>query len=308
MIHQGPASRSPDPLRVIVTGGAKGIGAAIVRSFADLGAEVVIATRDKVAAAHFAAALNACIGRCAVTAAQLDLSSLQSIQAFAVQQSNVPIDILVNNAGVMELTFVRTDDGFEWNFGVNFLGHFVLSNLLVPSLRLGRSKRIIQLTSGAHRVAPIDLDDLNFEARPFNGEAAYRESKTACALLAVALSDQFRSTGIEAYSVAPGIVPTDLLRSMGDLQSDLMMERFPSAVRNPREAARSVMYAATDRELTGRGGLYIEDCRPAAPSDGQTPSGFAPHGVDPQLARALWQKTEAMLKARTPNWTDAAHV
>lgn len=308
MIDQGLHSAPQVPQRVIVTGGAKGIGAEIVQSFADLGAEVVVATRDEVAAANFAAAVNARIGRRAITAARLDLSSLVSIQAFAAQQSDIPVDILVNNAGVMELSRTHTADGFESNFGVNFVGHFVLSNLLVHSLCIGRTKRIIQLTSGAHRVAPIDLDDLNFEARPFNGEAAYRESKTACSLLAVALSDRFRSTGIDAFSVAPGIVPTDLLRSMGDAQSELMMGRFPSAVRSPREAARSVIYAATDRELSGRGGLYIEDCRPAAPSDGQSPSGFAPHGVDPLLARALWQKTEAMLNTRTPDWAEPARV
>lgn len=107
MAHQSLDSASPNPVRVIATGGAKGIGAEVVRSFAELGAEALIPTRDNLAAAHFAANLNARIGRRAITAAQLDLSNLRSIQAFADEQSDVPVDVLVNNAGVMELAHIR---------------------------------------------------------------------------------------------------------------------------------------------------------------------------------------------------------
>ena len=295
--------------RAIVTGGAKGIGAATARLLAQAGADVVIAARDARSAQAHGDDINRQLDREAVVFAPLDLANSASVQAFAEDLQGKAVDLLINNAGVMEISFQRTADGFERNLGINFLGHFLLSALLVPNLKKCSEPRVVQLTSGSHRMAPFEFEDPNFDRSPFDKDLAYPRSKTACALFAVGFSRRFARHGIEAFSVAPGVVRTDILSVLGDAATDHMMRALAPLVRTADEAALSVVYAATASALKGRGGAYIEDCAPARAGTGDTPGGVMPHAVDPDTADRLWSFAEAQLQGfgRNKSWETPGH-
>lgn len=281
--------------RIIVTGGTKGIGAATVRLLAKSGAEVVIVARDVGAARALSESVNQQQARQAATFIPLDLANLTSVRKFADGVRGQTIDVLVNNAGVMERSLQRTVDGFERHLGINFIGHFLLSTLLVPNLMKGRNARLVQLSSGSHRLAQFDFEDPNFDHTPFDANQAYQRSKIACSLFAVGFSKRFASSGVEAFSVAPGIVDTELLSRYGEGFKEMMHTLAP-LVRTADQAALTIAYAATSPDLKGRGGAYVEDCAPARPGKSDTPGGVMPHAIDPDAAERLWTLTEAWIQ------------
>jgi NAD(P)-dependent dehydrogenase (short-subunit alcohol dehydrogenase family) len=154
---------------VIVTGANSGIGRAAARAFAGAGARVVLAVRDTAKGETAAAAMPG-----ATEVRRLDLASLASIRDFADGWSG-PLDLLVNNAGVMVPPLSRTAEGFELQFGTNHLGHFALTNLLLPEV----TGRVVTVSSTGHRMGTIDFDDLNWERKPYKPWRAYGQSKLA---------------------------------------------------------------------------------------------------------------------------------
>jgi NAD(P)-dependent dehydrogenase (short-subunit alcohol dehydrogenase family) len=158
----------------------------------------------------------------------LDLSSLSSVRAFASSWQG-PIDVLINNAGIMQVPEARTADGFELQFGTNHLGHFALTNLLLPQIR----DRIVTLSSDFHRGAKLNLDDPNWRRRRYNSSQAYKDSKLANLLFARELHRQLSACGSHILSVAahPGVVRTGLFGHV-DGASGLPRHRF--AHRGPR--------------------------------------------------------------------------
>lgn len=282
--------------RVIVTGGTKGIGAATVRLLARSGAEVVIAARDAAAADALSKSINQQHARQAVSFARLDLADLKSVRAFADSLHGQTIDVLINNAGVMELSPRKTVDGFEWHLGINFVAPFLLAVLLAPNLTKGRNPRVVQLSSGAHRMAAFDFDDPNFDRTPFDGNKAYQRSKTACALFAVGFSKHYAASGIEAFSVSPGVVRTELLSGLGEEGLNQMLRALAPRVRTAEQAALAIAYAATSPELKSRGGAYVEDCAVAPPGAGDASGGVMPHAIDPDLAERLWTFAETSIR------------
>jgi NAD(P)-dependent dehydrogenase (short-subunit alcohol dehydrogenase family) len=277
---------------VIVTGGTKGIGLATARAFARLGAHVLIASRDAAVGSAAAEKLNRELGSNTNEWAFLDLASFASIRSFAEEIASRAVDILVNNAGVMGGPLRRTKEGFEWQFGINFIGPFLLSTLLSTNLAKGRNPRIVTLSSGAHRFAPFDFSDPNFDDQDYDSGLAYQRSKTACALFAVAFQAHYGRLGIEAFSASPGIVETDLLNGMGRAAVDKLLIDCAALVRTADQAAATILYAATSAELAGKGGLYIEDGAPAQPATDDFPGGVMPHALDPVAADRLWKLAE----------------
>src|SRR5438552_478567 len=152
---------------VVVTGANSGIGLVTVRELAGAGARVVLAVRDPAKGETAAATID---GEREVR--RLDLSDLASVRAFA-EGWDGDLDVLVNNAGVMAPPEGRTKDGFETQIGTNHLGHFALTNLLLPSIR----DRVVTVSSTAHRIGKVDLDDLNWERRGYQRWRAYGQSK-----------------------------------------------------------------------------------------------------------------------------------
>ena len=196
----------------IVTGGASGIGLEIVRALATAGATVTIADIDHQTSKRVAAELQS--AAFSVTAAPLDLASFASIRAFAANthEAGYPLHILVNNAGVMAPPLLRTQEGHELQFGLNYLGHFLLTTLLSDRLRAANGARLVSVSSIGHRRSDIDFEDPDFRTRPYERWSAYGQSKTACALLAVAAQHRWSNDGLTAYAVNPGGSMTGLQR------------------------------------------------------------------------------------------------
>lgn len=286
----------------IVTGGASGIGIETVRAFASAGAMVVIGARQLDAAAEVAARINGELGGERVRIEDLDLADLASVRAFAERWGDRPLHYLINNAGVMACPLSRTRDGFEMQFGTNHLGHFLLSELLVPALAAAGGARVVSLSSTAHMFADIDFDDPNYQRRAYHPFKAYGQSKTANALFAVAFDRRHGARGIRAFSVMPGVIKSNLGRHMTpEMRADLGLGKPVNSdkaagaaprlfFQEPGVGAATSLWAATGAELDGCGGLYLEECAQAVSYDGARPSrsGVAAFAIDPVSADRLW--------------------
>lgn len=288
--------------RALVTGGGGGIGAAIVAALARAGAEVLIGDVALDGAEATTAAVNRDLPEPRVTVQRLDLASLAATRDFAtglVDQGH-KLDILINNAGVMAPPLSRTAEGHELQFGVNFLGHFVLTRALMPLLAAGGGARVVSVSSIGHRRAGIFWDDPDSLARPYDKWDAYGQSKTACALFAVALNTRHGADGVHANAMNPGGAMTGLMRFMSD--SELRAQgwiddqgRNPAHWRTPQQCAATSVWLATAPELAGVGGRYFEDCAEAPPQDPARPmKGVMPHAVDPADAARLWDLAQEM--------------
>lgn len=285
-------------MTVIVTGGGGGIGAETARVLARAGAEVTIAVRNLDAGRKVAETMNAQIGRSAIEARTLDLANLASVRAFARDWGTRPLNLLINNAGILGATLVRTVDGFESNIGVNYLGHFLLSNLLIPNLESAAPSRIVNLASGAHANGPLDLDDWNYESQPFDSSIAYARSKTANVLGTVAMSARYLGRGITTNAVMPGVIRTGLFRNLDD-EGGALLDRLAPYAKTVEQGAATSVWAATADELAGKGGLYLEDCGIAGPYNPESGSlaGVAAHAQDPAIADRLWTIATAAVQA-----------
>lgn len=291
-------------MNAIITGGYSGIGLETTRALASAGAHVTIACRDLDRAIATAAELNKSLGQNRVNAAQLDLGSLSSIKDFAdaYLATEQALHILINNAAVMACPFDKTVDGFELQFGTNHLGHFSLTNHLLPALEQAGSARVVCLSSTGHFLSPVVFDDIEFKNRDYEPWSSYGQSKTACALMAVAIQDRYHAKGIEAFSVHPGGIMTTLQRHMSkeDINSrgwvddeGNINERFKTV----EQGASTSTWAATAPSLAGRGGRYLEDCKEATVHD-QLPesrTGVMQYAVDKESADKLWELSLKMV-------------
>jgi len=271
--------------RAIVTGGASGIGVETARALAYAGAHVTLAVRLPGVAEAVAAELRESTSNRAIDVKLLDLSDLRSVHSF-VDDWVEPLHILVNNAGIMAIpTRQTTPQGFEIQFGTNFLGHFALTAGLHRSLCSARGARVVSLSSSAHLFSPVVFDDLNFNFIPYTPFGAYGQSKTACALLAVGITQRWAADGICANSLHPGAIATGLQKHSGGLKTPVERRKTPQ-----RGAATSVLLAASAL-LEGISGRYFEDCN-EAPSVSQRSDDFlgcAPYALDPDNAERLWR-------------------
>ncbi|WP_353108544.1 oxidoreductase [Gordonia sp. (in: high G+C Gram-positive bacteria)] len=270
--------------RVVITGGNGGLGSITARVLAEKGASVVLACRDLVKAAKVADSIDG-----DVTVAELDLADLASIGAYARQQGQ--FDVLINNAGLMNTPFRRTVDGFEMQFGVNHLGHFALTALLMD--RIG--DRVVTLSSIAHAHTPkLWINDLNYDRRPYQRNLAYAQSKLANLMFARELERRLMAAGspVRSYGVHPGVSGTDLFA-----RTETFFDRvgvFGARVvgHEPVKAAESSLFAATENVdptvFWGPTGLLIQSRGPvrAARSTALSQS--------KAMWAKLWAKSEAM--------------
>ena len=290
----------------IVTGGASGIGIETARALASAGAHVTIAVRNLDAGKEVADAINAEYGAGKVTVEKLELGSLASVRDFAKRWGDKPVNLLINNAGIMACPEGKTDDGFETQFGVNHLGHFLLTVLLTPNLEKGAPSRVVSLSSAAHMAGKVDLDDPNFERRPYHAFTAYGQAKSANALFAVEYDRRYKNKGIRAFSVMPGVIRTNLGRHMtreiaaeiGLVKKEGEESPFKNMhVKTPPQGAATSIWAAVGHELEGKGGLYLEDTNEAIPATKDTPrgQGVARHAQDPETAKGQWTLSEKLV-------------
>jgi len=222
----------------VVTGASDGIGLGLAGRLARAGAEVIMPVRNAAKGAAAAERIAASVAGARVAPRQLDLSSLDSVAAFAAQLvgDGRPIDILINNAGVMTPpTRQVTRDGFELQFGTNFLGHFALTAQLLPLLRAGRA-RVTTQTSIAAASGGINWDDLQWEKK-YQAGPAYAQSKIADLLFALELDRRSKAGawGVVSNAAHPGITVTNLLAA----HPEMGRPRDTVAVRAIRRLARA---------------------------------------------------------------------
>ena len=289
-----------------ITGGYSGLGKETARAMAERGAHVIIAGRDESqlanAARHLADETGATIDTLVC-----DLGSLGSVRAAANEaiERFDKIDLLINNAGVMACDFDHTQDGFERQFGVNHLGHFLLTNRLMPLLQKGRDVRIVNLSSRGHHIAPVDFDDPHFEIREYDKWRSYGQSKTANVLFAVSLEKRLAAKGIHAFSLHPGGIQTNLGRHLSEQDMADLMERIrknaeasgetTQGFKTIPQGAATTCWVATTPELDGSGGLYCEDCHVADEDDESTTGGVRSYAIDESKADRLWEMSEEMV-------------
>ena len=276
---------------VVVTGANSGIGRAAARVLAARGARVVLAVRDLAKGREAAATMEGC-----VEVRRLDLADLSSVRAFADDFTD-PVDVLINNAGVMIPPFSRTADGFELQFGTNHLGHFALTNLLLPRIRA----RVVTVSSNAHKVGSIDFADLNREREPYRAMSAYAQSKLANLLFTSELQRRLAVVGspVVATAAHPGLAATNLLKPDGRRRvRDLVQNAVTGLLaQSDDDGALPTLYAAVadipGDSYAGPGGFLEGRGAPKL-------VGRSAKARDAEVARRLWEASEELTGVTFP--------
>jgi NAD(P)-dependent dehydrogenase (short-subunit alcohol dehydrogenase family) len=284
----------------VVTGANSGLGLVTARELARAGARVVLACRNLAKGEAARRQIEAAAPGAPLELEELDLSSLDSVRAFAgrYRERHDSLDLLINNAGVMAPPRGRTADGFELQFGTNHLGHFALTGLLVGAIEGREDGRVVTLSSTAHRTGRIAFDNLGGEHRYFRWRA-YGQSKLANLLFALELERRLRASGSTVKSLAahPGYAATNLQFAAPPLVDRLVMKLGNAVIAQSEEmGALPTLYAATEPGLAG--GTYVGP-------DGLGEQRGHPKPVSPnraardeQVARRLWEASEEMTGVR----------
>ncbi len=278
---------------VVITGGNAGIGRETAIGLARLGARVIISSRDERRGALAVDEIRQRSGSSDVEVLALDLASFASIRSFAAELLDRAdaIDVLVNNAGLILRRRTLTADGFEATFGVNHLGHFLLTNLLLDRLRASAPTRVVVVASDAHQSAKrgLDFDDLQSE-RSYRWSKVYGRSKLANIYFARELARRLEGSRVTSNSLHPGFVRSEFGQG-GDLGTlygfGLRYLAAPFAI-SQEEGARTSIYAASAPELDGASGGYYVKCELSAPSR---------VAQDDDAARRLWETSEQLVES-----------
>ena len=291
----------------IVTGGYSGIGLETVRALASKGVHVIVPVRPS-SQAKAQESLSELQGEIKTVA--MDLADLKSVRSLGETLSTElsQLDLLINNAGIMACPETRLGPGWESQFAVNHLGHFALTQLLMPVLQKTPNARVVALTSSGHKITDIRWEDIHFQKDSYDKWQAYGQSKTANALFANALSRRLKETGGLAFSVHPGGIFTPLQRhlpheeqvALGWINEDgSPSELAKSGFKSTEQGCSTTLWAATSPLLEGKPGVYCEDCDVSSPTDPESPMarylGAEAHVCNDESAEKLWTLSEQML-------------
>jgi NAD(P)-dependent dehydrogenase (short-subunit alcohol dehydrogenase family) len=276
---------------VAVTGANAGIGKETAVGLARMGATIVMTSRDPERGAAALAEVRERTGSDKVELLALDLADLASVRAFASEllARYDRLDVLVDNAGLVMAKRTETTDGFETTFGVNHLGHFELTTLLLERLRASAPSRVIVLASDAHKFAfgGLKFDDLQ-TTRHYRGFLAYSRSKLANVYFTRELARRMSGTGVTVNAVHPGYVDSRFGKD-GDTRLDSLMGIGAKLFAiSPEEGARTSIYLASSPDVEGATGAYWYKCTPAKMSKAAR---------DDAAARRLWSESEALINA-----------
>ncbi|WP_156297877.1 oxidoreductase [Mycobacterium paragordonae] len=272
---------------VIVTGANSGLGEVTARELAGRGATIIMAVRNTAKGEKAAANI-----RGLVEVRALDLQDLSSVRQFADGVDGA--DILINNAGIMAAPYSLTKDGFESQIGTNHLGHFALTNLLLPKL----SDRVVTVSSMAHWPGRIDLADLNYQNRRYSPWLAYSQSKLANLLFTSELQRRLEKAGspLRALAAHPGYSHTNLQGASGRKLGDAIMSTATRIVATDADfGARQTLYAAS-QDVPGNSFIG-----PRFGYAGRTqPVGRSRAARDTKTAAALWDLSEQLTGTAFP--------
>ena len=272
----------------IVTGANSGMGMATVEALSDEGAKVIMLCRNEKRGMEAFKKLMEKKDR-QIELMLCDLGDYSSIRSFAsqVKEKYKRIDILVNNAGFISLDRQETKEGLERQFGINHIGHFLLTTELLDLM--GEGSRIVVVASGAHKAGKIHFDDINLK-RGYNVVRAYSQSKLANVLFAKELSKRLKDRGITVNCCHPGAVATNMGVSretgFGKTITGLLKPFFQT----PAEGARTAIFLATDESVKDISGEYFYRCKIAKSSR---------RSNDPELAKKLYEFSEALVKEKS---------
>ncbi|CAL5209553.1 unnamed protein product [Lathyrus oleraceus] len=286
-------------LTAIVTGASSGIGAETTRVLALRGAHVIMGVRNMVAAKDVKDTILKDIPSAKVDAIELDLSSLDSVKKFASEfnSSGRPLNILINNAGIMACPFKLSKDNIELQFATNHIGHFLLTNLLLDTMKKTtreskKEGRIVNVASEAHRFAypeGIRFDKINDQSS-YNNWRAYGQSKLANVLHANQLTKHLKEDGVNitANSLHPGTIVTNLFRHNSAVNG-LINVIGKLVLKNVQQGAATTCYVALHPQVKGVSGEYFSDSNVYKTT---------PHGKDVDLAKKLWDFSINLVKQK----------
>ena len=290
----------------IVTGGYSGIGLETTRALVNKGAKVIIPAKRTEIATHN---LKGIVSNEHII--EMDLGNLNSVQKFTedFKESVGKLDLLINNAGIMACPETRIGNGWESQFAINHIGHFLLIRELMDTMTENDGARFVSLSSSAHSLTGILWDDIHFQKNSYDKWMAYGQSKTASSLIAIEFHRRMVDKGVSGFSVHPGGILTPLQRH---LQKEEMValgwmdengspsEMVKNFFKTTSQGASTTLWCATSSSLNGIGGVFCEDCDIAKRKNEVDESlqryfGVADWAVDTEEASKLWDVTEKML-------------
>lgn len=299
----------------VVTGCSSGIGVPTVEALAAAGCVVYGGVRGasiERAKEALSSVLNDPKTKDRVHLLDLDLTSLASVKNFAdeIKKRESTVNLLINNAGIMAVpTRELTKDGFESQFGTNHLSHFYLFQNLKDLLVAGTkgspdfASRVVNVSSSGHRHHTVVLDDINL-AKPGNYEPwkGYGNSKTANIWMANYIERHYAPQGIHAYSLMPGGIATPLQKHTPEMMEAIKgVARFENYMKSPEQGCATTIWAATARELEGRGGVFCEDCCIIGPTEYKDDGfdniapGYAEWAYDHEGEEKLWKVSNELV-------------
>ncbi len=251
----------------LVTGATSGIGLVTTRELARMGATVVLVGRDEAKTSGVVEQIKQQTGNNAVEGLIADLSSQQQVHQLAEQfkRRHRQLHILVNNAGAVYQERRESVDGLELTFALNHLSYFLLTNLLLDTIKASAPARIVNVASDAHRMASINFDDLQAQ-KSYSGFRVYGRSKLANILFTKELARRLKGTNVTTNAAHPGLVATGFARNNSGLLNLLFGWVLRPFARTPEQGAETPIYLASASEAQGITGLYFSNKRPVTPT------------------------------------------
>lgn len=266
---------------ILITGGNTGIGYATAFQLAEIGHQIILLTRKEETGQQAKDRIIAGTNNQKVFQYTCDLASFSQVRAFSdrLHQDFDRIDVLINNAGILAHERMETEDGHEYQFQVNHLSHFLLTQLIVDMLRQSPEPRIINVSSEAHKNGRIHFRDLNLKEKysPFK---AYSQAKLANVLFTYELCRRLSADGMTANTLHPGVVGSDFGAGRDGKKTPAIMKLFKRIGQSPEKGARTSVYLATDEKVKGHSGGYYKNRKRNSSSR---------LSYDPDTATALWE-------------------